>query len=83
MHLKFHIFKGPVINNGRGAVGEKRGRLQLFLPELGAASNRNICDNSTFFNTFPPIFKIFKPFLAPIIVVKIVHHRNRNKQPPF
>jgi hypothetical protein len=31
------ILSGPVINNGRGAVGEKRGRLQLFLPELGAA----------------------------------------------
>jgi hypothetical protein len=26
-------------HNGKGAVGEKRGRLQLFLPELGAASN--------------------------------------------
>ena len=35
-----HISKGPAINNGRGgAVGEKRGWLQLFLPELGAASN--------------------------------------------
>jgi hypothetical protein len=26
-------------HNGKGAVGEKRGGLQLFLPELGAASN--------------------------------------------
>ena len=32
------IYKGPVINKerGRGAVGEKRGRLQLFLSELAA-----------------------------------------------
>ena len=31
--------KGPVINNGRGRWVRKGGRLQLFLHELGAASN--------------------------------------------
>jgi hypothetical protein len=61
---------------GGGRWLRKGGRLQLFLPELGAASNWKICDKGRpqFFNTFLLVFKIFKPFLVPIIVVSIVYY---------
>ena len=68
------------MGGGGGAVGEKRGRLQLFLPELGAASNWKICDKGQlqFFNTFLLIFSL-SPLSYPTKYFVYAVHRSRSK----
>ena len=80
--------KRPVINNGRAGGGggrcvRKGGGFNYFCLNWGRPQTEKICDKGRpqFFNTFLLIFKTFKPFLVPIIVVSTfyvyaVHHRS-------
>jgi hypothetical protein len=85
--VKIFLVKGPVLNNGRGGGGggggggvRKGGRLQLFLPELGAASNWKICDKRQLqlFNTFLLIFSL-SPLSYPTKYFVYAVHRSRSK----